>query len=795
MSRVFRSCFFVLAGLCALTLVFSGLANPAFADTPAPVASSAETTVEARPGAAVFSTGSESGASSSSAILEPGIYYIQSTLPGRLMLDVAAASKNDGANVQLYRSNTTAAQRWRVSVDSDGLYTISSECSGKALNALGSQARNGANVVQQSNSGAPLQKWTLAKSGASYTVASAADSTFVLDVASASARDGANVQLYTANGTAAQRWWFIPASPTVSSERTVENGVYELRLSSTPNFALDVAGASKNDGANVRLYSANNTFAQRWMVKWESDGFYSLKNVSSGKALDVTGANPAARTNVHQYASNNTSAQRWALSANTDGSFTLINKASGLALEIAGGKAANGANAQTSAAPRGDFQKFELRKADQMPEGIYSIHPAKASSAKALDVPSASTKEGVQLQIYSSNGTMAQRYQLRRTADGTCTLQNVASGMYLTESSGKVVQQRRKASNAAQRWNATLDGTNVVLTNASTGRRMALASNSTANGTKVVTAPASGDAIQRWDFTATSLFPDGYYTITSAGGKALDIAGASMANGANVQAYQPNSTAAQRFEIKAAGGGLYTIKNDASGKMIDVKGGSKTAGANVHQYAANGTNAQKWGAELSEEGGIVFINKGSGLALDAAGGGKTNGANVRQAAKNGNTGQRWMLSPTTSLGISGNAELDNYLRTIAAQNGYDLRRCYYWVVGNIRWSNSVAGEVLPYGIVSKETTIRHALYAFRYHGGDCYYYAAAFKWLAIACGESAQVRAGSVPSASSGITAHGWTEVYRNGITYICDANLQVDIGGYNWYMVTYATAPNDYYF
>ena len=117
------------------------------------------------------------------------------------------------------------------------------------------------------------------------------------------------------------------------------------------------------------------------------------------------------------------------------------------------------------------------------------------------------------------------------------------------------------------------------------------------------------------------------------------------------------------------------------------------------------------------------------------------------------------------------------------------------MTSNIRWTNSVAGEVLSNGIVSKQKTINYALYAFRNHRGDCYYYASALKWLAIACGYSAEVRAGHVPSASMGLAPHGWTEVYSGGTTYICDPNLAVDIGGgYNWYMVTYASAPVQYY-
>ena len=52
-----------------------------------------------------------------------GEYYIKSALADDLVLDVWAASRNDGATVQLWTSNLSGAQKWRVSYDSEGLAT------------------------------------------------------------------------------------------------------------------------------------------------------------------------------------------------------------------------------------------------------------------------------------------------------------------------------------------------------------------------------------------------------------------------------------------------------------------------------------------------------------------------------------------------------------------------------------------------------------------------------------------------------------------------------------------------
>ena len=62
-----------------------------------------------------------------------GECYIKFALADDLVLDVSAVSRNDGANVQLRNSNLSAAQKWRVSYDSQGLATIINVASGKGL--------------------------------------------------------------------------------------------------------------------------------------------------------------------------------------------------------------------------------------------------------------------------------------------------------------------------------------------------------------------------------------------------------------------------------------------------------------------------------------------------------------------------------------------------------------------------------------------------------------------------------------------------------------------------------------
>lgn len=136
-----------------------------------------------------------------------------------------------------------------------------------------------------------------------YTLMPACAGGMMLDVENASSDDGANVQIYTANDTTAQQWYF----------RYLHNGFYAV-TSKASGKALDVAGASKEAGANVQQYTANGTDAQQWMLKDAGDGLYYLcPKVNTSLCMDVAGAGSADGTNVGLFTANGTDAQKWKL--------------------------------------------------------------------------------------------------------------------------------------------------------------------------------------------------------------------------------------------------------------------------------------------------------------------------------------------------------------------------------------------------------------------------------------------------------------------------------------------------
>ena len=579
------------------------------------------------------------------------------------------------------------------------------------------------------------------------------------------------------------------AAQTTSPYSAIEPGVYYLKSSLSGNYMLDVSGASTKSGANIQIYASNATLAQKWRIAPAKGGGYTLQCLASGKYLDLRGAQVYNGSNIHQYVGNGTVAQRWYFKK-VGNYYTIVSsKNKSYTVDVTGARAASGTNVQLYKSNGTAAQKWALIRADTPPTGACVIYSMLSPGSVCVDIPSASGKGGVQAQVYAANETVAQRFYLRQVGNGNYAIQCVCSGLYLADASGKVVQKARNGKND-QLWRPSFVSGDFAFTNVATGRRLAVANGKAANGTKLITTKAANSKAQCFRILNTTLIPNGYYVVRNGSGSVLGTAGGSWASTANVQVQRASGRAEQTWNIVHTGGNQYKLLNDCSGKALDVTGASKKSGVNVQQYFDNGTVAQRWTIGMNADGTVTIANKGSGLMLEAANG--KVGANVRQASKrNGASVQLWTLSAAKPTQLSGNDELDAYVRKIAKANGYNFKRCYDWM-GRLRGIAAIDGSHY-HGVMDKGEMTKYALYVKRTGKADCFGHAALLTWLARACGYNARTYVGTV-QAASGRAEHGWVEVIRNGTTYICDSRMRSYIPNRNWYMVTYANAPAYYY-
>lgn len=296
--------------------------------------------------------------------LADGVYKIGNAQNSNYVLDIASGSKNNGANVQLYLSNGTTAQSFKVTHDTNGYVTFTNVNSGKALDVSGGKVANYSNIQQYNSNGTKSQKWIVKKSNSGYTIISALDSNYVLDLSGGKVVNSRNIQLYQSNGSKAQQWTFEKNitererldEMATQNKNMMDDGVYYIKNRDV-KFALDVSGGSAYSGANVQLYSLNKTDAQKWLVSHDSKGYVSFKNVNSGMYLTATGS--SNNSNVNQQSPSNGYNQKWIIAFDSNQNIKLVSGLnSTLVIDVSGGKISNGSNIQLYTSNNSAAQKW-----------------------------------------------------------------------------------------------------------------------------------------------------------------------------------------------------------------------------------------------------------------------------------------------------------------------------------------------------------------------------------------------------------------------------------------------------
>jgi len=171
----------------------------------------------------------------------------------------------------------------------------------------------------------------------------------------------------------------------------------------------------------------------------------------------------------------------------------------------------------------------------------------------------------------------------------------------------------------------------------------ATASTSTASTTDSERETAAG--------MSTDTLPTGRYVLVNAlSGKCVDVAGASMADGGNIQQATCNTNLAQVFDVTQPSAGVYKLNNVGSGKAMDVSGSATADGANVQQWNDNGTNAQRFRVTRTQGNRYVLTNVNSGKCVDVASASLNDGANIQQWGCNNSGAQQFHFYPRSDAG-------------------------------------------------------------------------------------------------------------------------------------------------
>ena len=590
--------------------------------------------------------------------LADGVYLINSALASDKVLDVANGSTANNANIQLYVSNMTEAQQWRVSHDDQGYVTFTNVKSNKVLDVADGRAMSGTNIQQYQANGSMAQKWIVSKDEqGTYVIESALWPGLTIDVADGSSANGTNIRLYTANGSNAQRFELITTTPCVEpcENLGLEDKYFNIASSDNDDYVFDVASGSTENGANIQLYVKNETYAQLFRFKFieavQGMGYYQIINAKSDKALDVVNGNLVSGTNVQLYtADSNNDNQLFRIELKDDGSYCFINKATGLVIDIANVQVQNNANVQVFKRDDSRLQSFSLIEiTDFLKEGIVTLS-SRLNGKKVVDVVSGSMDNGTGVQLYVANNSLAQKWKVTKVGENCYTFQSLRSGMNLSVSSDNMVIQEMASNSDSQKWSPTIVNGAVSLKNIATGKVLDVQNGLSTDGTKLQVYTYNATNAQLFDVNSIDALSGGTYHIQAFQNikYVIDIANGSASNGANIQLYQNNDSGAQKWNISKNGDGSYTIKNAANGKVLDVESGNAFDGANIQLYQANGTAAQRWYVEYVENGGFYLLSAlDKRYAIAFSGSSCSNGLNAELKTVANSQNQKFSFAKTT----------------------------------------------------------------------------------------------------------------------------------------------------
>lgn len=466
--------------------------------------------------------------------------------------------------------------------------------------------------------------------------------------------------------------WFGDTHISIKGDSVaIPDGVYSFAFKGTNKY-LEIADSTARNGSNVQVWEKKEDRPQQWKVTYR-DGYYTIADPKTGKVLDLSDSGTENGNNIKVWDHDtNTCAQRWKIYRTPDNYLTFESACMmGSVLDVSDGKNANGANVQIWTTANVNAQKWTLYSEKTLDDGIYTIRSAVAPN-KDIDLSNAGNFNGANIQIWSSDKVLAQRWFFQYHADGGYyTITNPATGKRF-DLSGAVLSngnnvQTWSADNAtcAQKWRIHKSTKGYTITSmCSVNKALDLSNASTKNGNNIQIWSYDRNALaQVWQITPEPEIADGDYVVQSAlnKNKVVDLSNNGNQNGNKIQIWNRDSNAkAQEWTIKRnQKTGLYEIYHTQSGKVFDVDGANMANTTRIQLYQSNSTCAQQWRPIALNGGYYTFFSACSlGKVIDVANGSTDNGSMLWIYNSNNTSAQKWSLTPIKSA-VTRSIEFDN----------------------------------------------------------------------------------------------------------------------------------------
>lgn len=288
-------------------------------------------------------------------------------------------------------------------------------------------------------------------------------------------------------------------------------------------------------------------------------------------------------------------------------------------------------------------------------EGVYTIKSALGINM-VIDVDNAGTRNKTNVQLFSANGTNAQKWYVKPVGDGyyeitTMLDNNLSLDVYNAgKNIGTNVQIYTKNNTNAQRWYIKDAGGGYYnIISKCNGLYVDVYNAETRNKTNIQMWNGNGTNAQKFrfveDLVGQQSLEDGIYKISSYvdSTKSLSINGIATQN-SKVALADSDSSIEQMWRIKYIGNGYYTITSYANEWMVlDVTGGSAASGTDIQLFQSNGTNAQKWIIK-AEDGYYSLISSLDHMYLDIENGDIKSGVGLQIYQPNDTEAQKFTFT-------------------------------------------------------------------------------------------------------------------------------------------------------
>ncbi len=331
-----------------------------------------------------------------------------------------------------------------------------------------------------------------------------------------------------------------------------------------------------------------------------------------------------------------------------DGNIYYIkNKHSGKYLQVENDSAEDGANVCQATGTGSLGQRWII---NENSDGSVRLKSAvDMTGGVALDIPNGDGNNLVNVQTWSSNGYTPQNFKLESNGDGSYAITTAASGYarcldvlnWSTESGANVIQ-----------YDCFMADNQLWYFEQAQWPNSSSSSDSSSS-----------------DSSESILISDGWYYIKNVNSqKYVEVANANDSNGANVQQYQGNGHACQKWYVTNKGNNYITLKNGMSGgRMLDVAYGTDADGTNIQIYDANNLDPQTFKVKEVSSGKYALLTKCSNetKAVDVYGWSTANGGNINQWTYNGGACQQFQFE---AVGGSSSSSSDTTTSTSESIN-------------------------------------------------------------------------------------------------------------------------------